>query len=270
MMPRKNGFDVLRELRASSTMPVLMLTARGEDVDSIIGLELGADDYLAKPSNPRVLVARIRAVLRRAEVRAAGRGDAGGPEILKYEDLQVHTGTRTVQCGNRTLDMTSTEYCVLEALLREAVDLSEMLHSVLADAAVEAQSRQCRLHLEHAEPVTVQGNAQLIHSAIENVVRNAVRYTPENTAVTLSLMSGVQSDPRAVISVRDCGPGVPENMLARLFEPFVRVGDARDRNSGGYGLGLAIAERAVRLHGGEISACNLAEGGFAVTIRLHA
>ncbi len=105
MMPRKNGFDVLRELRASSTMPVLMLTARGEDVDSIIGLELGADDYLAKPSNPRVLVARIRAVLRRAEVRAAGRGDAGGPEILKYEDLQVHTGTRTVQCGNRTLDM---------------------------------------------------------------------------------------------------------------------------------------------------------------------
>lgn len=152
----------------------------------------------------------------------------------------------------------------------ESVDLSELLHSVIADAAVEAQSRQCRLHLEHAEPLTVQGNAQLIHSAIENVVRNAVRYTPENSAVTLSLKSDLQSDRKAVISVRDRGPGVPENMLARLFEPFVRVGDARDRNSGGYGLGLAIAERAVRLHGGEISACNLADGGFAVTIRLPA
>ena len=67
MMPNRNGFDVLRELRAQSLLPVLMLTARGDDVDSIVGLELGADDYLAKPSNPRVLVARIRAILRRAE-----------------------------------------------------------------------------------------------------------------------------------------------------------------------------------------------------------
>lgn len=120
MMPRKNGFDVLRELRAGSNTPVLMLTARGEDVDSIVGLELGADDYLAKPCNPRVLVARIRAVLRRTEVRFTDRGDPAGPEILKFGDLHVHTGTRTALCGNRTLDMTSTEYCVLEALLREA------------------------------------------------------------------------------------------------------------------------------------------------------
>ena len=67
MMPNRNGFDVLRELRARSLLPVLMLTARGDDVDSIVGLELGADDYLAKPSNPRVMVARIRAILRRAE-----------------------------------------------------------------------------------------------------------------------------------------------------------------------------------------------------------
>lgn len=152
----------------------------------------------------------------------------------------------------------------------EPVDLSEMLQSVISNAALEAKSRQCSLHLEHTEPVTIQGNAQLIYSAIENVVRNAVRYTAENTAVTLSLMFDSQSGNKAVIRVRDRGPGVPENMLARLFEPFVRVGDARDRGTGGYGLGLAIAERAVRLHGGDISACNLAEGGFAVTISLPA
>jgi len=120
MMPRKNGFDVLRELRAHTATPVLMLTARGEDVDSIVGLELGADDYLAKPCNPRVLVARIRAILRRAETRHTGRAGAMVADILHFGDLQIHTGTRTVICQGKTVNMTSTEYCVLEALVREA------------------------------------------------------------------------------------------------------------------------------------------------------
>lgn len=130
MMPRKNGFDVLRDLRTQSLMPVLMLTARDEDVDSIVGLELGADDYLPKPCNPRVLVARIRAILR----RAAGAPDVAGneaPQTLTLGDLEMHTGTRRVVCGGRPLAMTSTEYSVLEVLLREAgyvvakTDLSE-------------------------------------------------------------------------------------------------------------------------------------------------
>jgi len=116
MMPRMNGFDVLRELRARSLIPVLMLTARGEDVDSIVGLELGADDYLAKPCNPRVLVARVRAILRRAESAAA----PDGPAILKLGDLEINAGTRRVQLRGQPVAMTSTEYSVLEALLHEA------------------------------------------------------------------------------------------------------------------------------------------------------
>ncbi len=114
MMPRKNGFDVLRELRTHTQTPVLMLTARDEDVDSIIGLELGADDYLAKPCNPRVLVARIRAVLRRAETPSPV------TETLRFDDLEMHTGLRSVHCRDRPVDMTSTEYSVLEVLLRHA------------------------------------------------------------------------------------------------------------------------------------------------------
>ena len=110
MMPRKNGFDVLRDLRTRTNTPVLMLTARGEDVDSITGLELGADDYLAKPCNPRVLVARIRAdpAPRRGEAyRARG---LHAPETLRFGDLQIHSGARTVTCGGNTVEMTSTEY----------------------------------------------------------------------------------------------------------------------------------------------------------------
>ena len=132
MMPGKNGFDVLRELRASSLLlPVLMLTARDEDVDSIVGLELGADDYLPKPCNPRVLVARIRAILRRAVSGAAGATAGASPAGLVLGDLEMHSGTRRVTCGGQPVAMTSTEYSVLEVLLREAghvvskADLSE-------------------------------------------------------------------------------------------------------------------------------------------------
>jgi len=120
MMPRMNGLDVLRELRAKSLMPVLMLTARGEDVDSIVGLELGADDYLAKPCNPRVLVARVRAILRRAESTGTSGDQEGAPPILKLGDLEMHPGTRRVLLRGQEVALTSTEYSVLEALLDEA------------------------------------------------------------------------------------------------------------------------------------------------------
>ena len=122
MMPQLNGFDVLRELRRDSLMPVLMLTARGEDVDSIVGLELGADDYLPKPCNPRVLVARIRAILRRAQTQAQTQHgeESASPETLKLGDLEIRTGSRTVTLDGKPVTMTSTEYSVLEVLLREA------------------------------------------------------------------------------------------------------------------------------------------------------
>ena len=152
----------------------------------------------------------------------------------------------------------------------EPVDLSELLQTIVSDVALEGQARHCTLHLEKRVPATIQGNGQLLHSALENVVRNAVKYTAEGTVVTLTMNRDPAQPGWLEISVRDCGSGVPEEMLTRLFEPFVRVGSARDRSSGGYGLGLAIAERAVRLHGGEISARNQPEGGLIVTIRLPA
>ena len=119
MMPGKNGFDVLRELRAHVLTPVLMLTARGDDIDSVLGLELGADDYLAKPCNPRVLSARIRAVLRRSEPRSQ-EGESDAAEILQVGDLTLNTGARSVRSRERPVELTSTEFGVLEALLREA------------------------------------------------------------------------------------------------------------------------------------------------------
>jgi two-component system, OmpR family, response regulator CpxR len=115
MLPGLNGFDVLREIRALSKVPVLMLTARGDDVDRIVGLEIGADDYLPKPFNPRELAARIRAILRRS-------GAKGGVETARISigDLEVETGTRLVRRAGQIIDLTAVEYDVLEKLLRAA------------------------------------------------------------------------------------------------------------------------------------------------------
>jgi len=116
MLPGRNGFDVLRELRSESDVPVLMLTARGDDVDRIVGLEMGADDYLPKPFNPRELVARIRAILRRR------RGESGrsAPGLLAVGDLELDQGGRSVRLAGTPLDLTTVEFSLLEELLRAA------------------------------------------------------------------------------------------------------------------------------------------------------
>lgn len=117
MLPGLSGLDVLRQLRAKSPVPVLMLTARGEEVDRIVGLELGADDYLAKPFNPREMVARIRAILRRADrLSTADKGAA--PMVLA--DVVLDGGTRQVSRGGEHVSLTSVEFSMLEALLRSA------------------------------------------------------------------------------------------------------------------------------------------------------
>jgi two-component system sensor histidine kinase CpxA len=103
-----------------------------------------------------------------------------------------------------------------------------------------------------------------LRRAIENVVRNAVQYTAEGTEVEVE----VRCSDVAVITIRDHGAGVPEHALGEIFRPFYRVDDARDREAGGVGLGLAIANRAVRLHGGSVEAANAYEGGLVVTIEL--
>jgi two-component system, OmpR family, response regulator CpxR len=135
MLPGRNGIDVLRAIRQASAVPVLMLTARGDDVDRIVGLEIGADDYLGKPFNPRELVARIRAIQRRTEAPKPG-ADPSRP--LTLGDVMVDPGTRRATVrearGERELILTSVEFTLLEVLLRSAgrvLDRDELSEKVL-------------------------------------------------------------------------------------------------------------------------------------------
>jgi two-component system, OmpR family, sensor histidine kinase CpxA len=149
------------------------------------------------------------------------------------------------------------------------VDLERLVQGVVADAHFEAQARDRIVQLIETVECMVSGNKELLRRAIENVVRNAVHYTRENSSVEIRLRRTTNNGiPSAEISVRDHGPGVPEPELPHLFLPFYRVSNARERQTGGTGLGLAITERAVRFHNGTVTASNATDGGLIVVILL--
>jgi two-component system sensor histidine kinase CpxA len=147
---------------------------------------------------------------------------------------------------------------------KREINLTRLFEQIVTDADFEAQANEKSVKIMQKDAVKVTGNENLLRSAIENVLRNAVRYTKEETAVEVSI---VKQNKRAVVSVRDYGAGVPEEELEKLFRPFYRVHAARERKTGGIGLGLAIAERAVHAHQGTIKARNTEEG-LAVEISL--
>src|SRR5437773_252364 len=144
MLPGMNGFDVLRRIRGKSRVPVLLLTARGEDVDRIVGLEIGADDYLPKPFNPRELIARIRAILRRAH-----EADRKEPGRLSIGDVEMDLGAHTVRRDGDSVELTAVEFSLLEHLLRAAghvVSREQLAQSVLGRKFV-AWDRSLDVHV---------------------------------------------------------------------------------------------------------------------------
>lgn len=151
MLPGFSGFEVLRRIRAASDMPVLMLTSRGEDVDRIVGLEIGADDYLPKLFNPRELVARIRAILRRTKPMRDGAPGSAGPERIVVGDVELDVGARTVQRASEPVSLTAAEFGFLEALLRAAgrVVTREELSRIVLDRKLSPYDRSLDVHVSN-------------------------------------------------------------------------------------------------------------------------
>jgi two-component system, OmpR family, sensor histidine kinase CpxA len=150
-------------------------------------------------------------------------------------------------------------------------DLKALVSDIVADAQWEARERNCHVDLVCDGDCVIEANPDLLRSAAENIVRNAIRYTAGGTAVEVHVECGhADNGNAAILRVSDHGPGVPAAELSNIFRPFYRVAGARDRESGGVGLGLAIAERVARLHGGSIHAENRERGGLDVVLTLKA
>lgn len=160
-----------------------------------------------------------------------------------------------------------------DGLRKSTLSLRELVEQVAHDAEYESPGRGCRVLADAEDEFLVQADPDLLRSAVENVVRNATRYTAEGTTVDVRLERegrGQGEESEIVVRVIDSGPGVPNESLPKIFEPFYRLDDARNRQTGGAGLGLSIADRAVRLHGGQLRASNRKEGGLEVEIRIPA
>lgn len=151
------------------------------------------------------------------------------------------------------------------------VSLKQLLEEVIPDAEYEARQRQSSVILHADGDVAVRGKRELLYRAIENVVRNAIRYTEPGTDVEIRLATSQEGADRiATLDVNDHGPGIPEDEIESIFRPFYRVDHARSPHTGGFGVGLAIAERSVKLHHGEVRAFNRREGGTTVRMRFPA
>jgi two-component system sensor histidine kinase CpxA len=150
---------------------------------------------------------------------------------------------------------------------RETIDLGELIDEVVRDANFEGAVKNCLVRLQGASNAAINANRDLLRSAVENVLRNAVRYSPAGASVDVSI---TRPDGGLALLIRDRGPGVPEKDLERIFEPFYRVAESRDRDSGGEGIGLAITAQVMKAHGGSATAVNHPDGGLEVRLRLPA
>lgn len=152
-----------------------------------------------------------------------------------------------------------------EEVQRQKTDLADMIRAITDDVSIEIGEEPKDVNYQGPDRLTLDVESALIHSAIENIVRNAIRFTESGTAVTVAIEEGVED---VTIAVDDHGPGVPDEALDKLFEPFYQVDESRTPSSGGSGVGLAIAKRAIDLHGGSIRASNRTPNGLRVEMRI--
>jgi two-component system sensor histidine kinase CpxA len=268
--------DATREL-AAGNLSVRVVPRLGGRRDELASLAADFDEMAEKiqlllESQRRLLgdiSHELRSPLARLNVALElARQRSGSEAQTALERIQLEAETLNEMIG-QLLALTRIETGA-EEIAKTKFDLKKLVADVANDANFEARARERAVKFNSSDTAVMEGAAGLLRGAIENVVRNAVAYTAKGTTVEIELThSGPDTaDRSARIVVRDHGPGVPEESLTKIFRPFYRVDEARDRAAGGVGLGLAIAERAVNLHGGTITAANATGGGLVVTITL--
>lgn len=206
----------------------------------------------------------LRSPLARLSVALELARDDAAPEMAAHLERIEREAGKLNQLIGQLLTLTSME-AIDRAEAFEPVRLNDLLEELIPDAQFEAQQRDCSVAFHATDACLIDGNRELLYRAIENVVRNAIRYTAAATEVEIELRAEAQY---AVLEISDQGPGIPESDLESIFRPFYRVDPARSAQTGGFGVGLAIAERAVRLHHGEMDARNRPGGGTTMRMRL--
>lgn len=210
----------------------------------------------------------LRSPLARLNVALELARQTAGPDLAAPFDRIDRESERLNELIAQLLMLTKLENDS-SSMQHQQLDLAALITEIAHDVDFEASSKGRRVTATASEPLLLDANRELLRQALENLIRNAARYTAQDTSVEVTLRCrSVGGRNWAHIEVRDYGPGVPESELYDIFRPFYRVNDARERQSGGSGVGLAIADRAVRLHGGSLRAFNAPGGGLVMELEL--
>ena len=206
----------------------------------------------------------LRSPLARASVALElARDDADSTMTTHLDRIQRET-ERLNQLIGQLLTLSSLE-ANEEQVGSERIALNDLVAEIVSDANYEAHKRDCSVKFEPGQGLEIVGRRELIYRAVENVVRNAIRFTEAGSAVEIRTASVQQGTSKmAMVQVSDQGPGIPEQEIESIFRPFYKVDQARSPQTGGFGVGLAIAERAVKLHRGDLRAANRASGGLTI------
>ncbi|HEY0074417.1 MAG TPA: ATP-binding protein [Abditibacteriaceae bacterium] len=221
--------------------------------------------------SPLTRISMALALARRHAANDNSNGNANGNSNGTSHEELIHTldriGRETTRLNiliGQLLELTRLES---GQAMRVPLDVAQLAREVVSDAEFEAKNTGRAVEIIAGEPCLTKGSRELLRSALDNVIRNALRHTAPGTTVHVNLL---RHDEWILVRVRDHGSGAPPEALKKLFDPFYRVEAARDRNSGGFGLGLAITQRAIRSHGGNITARNSDTGGLEIIMSLPA
>ncbi|WP_265100792.1 two-component system response regulator OmpR [Escherichia coli] len=238
MLPGEDGLSICRRLRSQSNpMPIIMVTAKGEEVDRIVGLEIGADDYIPKPFNPRELLARIRAVLRRQANELPG-APSQEEAVIAFGKFKLNLGTREMFREDEPMPLTSGEFAVLKALVshpREPLSRDKLMN-LARGREYSAMERSIDVQISR--------------------LRRMVEEDPAHPRYIQTVWG------LGYVQVEDDGPGIAPEQRKHLFQPFVRGDSARTIS--GTGLGLAIVQRIVDNHNGMLELGTSERGGLSI------
>jgi len=244
---------------------------KGDEFDALVNSFNHMAERLESLVNAQRLLLRdvsheLRSPLARLSVALELSREDADPTMSTHLDRIERETRRLNQLIGQLLDLSSME--AAESLGKfERVSLKQLLEEIIPDATYEALQRDASIALNAECDCVIDGRRELLYRAIENVLRNAVRYTKPGTLVEIRLLNDDEQQV-AEVEISDRGPGIPESELQSIFRPFYRVDMARSAQTGGFGVGLAITERAVKLHNGNITASNRAGGGTTIQICL--
>ena len=212
-------------------------------------------------------LARINVAVELEEQRAQADLTDHSAEQPNYLAKIRRESDRLSNMVDQLLHLSALEHRI-DGISKSEISLTRIVREVAEDCGFEAEAHGRSVVLDADQDIQMNGNGELIRSAIENIVRNAIRFTPSGTTVDIEARASTESRARGQIVVRDRGPGVPDGDLHRLFQPFSRIDSQEASDGNGFGLGLALADRSVRAHNGTMTARNYSGGGLEISIEL--